>query len=128
MGMGTGRPGRKALNPAPSVSRLPRKMWEPRRLTTLWASMASYRDGFNFLASYHLCCIRIVVEPYKGRSLLPQSHGVSNSFTWLRTARTLRLAPTLQKNIARGNVRNFSNRTSCRPALCAKSEITASTT
>jgi hypothetical protein len=26
----------------PSVSRLSRKMWEPRRLTTLWTSMACY--------------------------------------------------------------------------------------
>jgi hypothetical protein len=24
-------------------------MWEPQRLTTLWASMASYRDSFTFL-------------------------------------------------------------------------------
>jgi hypothetical protein len=24
-------------------------MWEPRRLTTLWASMACYRDSFTFL-------------------------------------------------------------------------------
>jgi hypothetical protein len=23
-------------------------MWEPRRLTTLWASMACYRDSFTF--------------------------------------------------------------------------------
>jgi hypothetical protein len=25
------------------------KMWEPRRLTTLWAFMACYRDSFTFL-------------------------------------------------------------------------------
>jgi hypothetical protein len=25
------------------------KMWEPRRLTTLWASTAYYRDSFTFL-------------------------------------------------------------------------------
>jgi hypothetical protein len=24
------------------------KMWEPRPLTTLWASMACYRDSFTF--------------------------------------------------------------------------------
>jgi hypothetical protein len=24
-------------------------MWEPRRLTTLWASMACYRNNFNFI-------------------------------------------------------------------------------
>jgi hypothetical protein len=26
-------------------------MWEPRRLTTLWASTASYRDSFTFFVS-----------------------------------------------------------------------------
>jgi hypothetical protein len=24
------------------------KMWEPRRLTTIWASTTCYRDGFTF--------------------------------------------------------------------------------
>jgi hypothetical protein len=28
------------------------KMWEPLRLTTLWASTASYRDIFTFLFSF----------------------------------------------------------------------------
>jgi hypothetical protein len=32
----------------PSVSRLSKKMWVPRRLTTLWASTACYRDSFTF--------------------------------------------------------------------------------
>jgi hypothetical protein len=32
----------------PSVSRLFRNMWEPRRLTTLWAFTACYRDSFTF--------------------------------------------------------------------------------
>jgi hypothetical protein len=31
------------------VSRLSRKMWEPRRLTTIWASTARYRDSFTFI-------------------------------------------------------------------------------
>jgi hypothetical protein len=29
------------------------KIWEPRRLTTLWAFMACYRDSFTFLFCYH---------------------------------------------------------------------------
>jgi hypothetical protein len=33
----------------PSLSRLSRKIWEPRRLTTLWALTACYRDSFTFL-------------------------------------------------------------------------------
>jgi hypothetical protein len=31
----------------PSMSQLSRK-WEPRRLTTLWAPMACYKDNFTF--------------------------------------------------------------------------------
>jgi hypothetical protein len=31
----------------PSVSRLSTKMWEPRRLTTLWAFTAYYRNSFT---------------------------------------------------------------------------------
>jgi hypothetical protein len=30
-----------------------KKMWEPRRLTTLWASMACYRDIFTFFICFH---------------------------------------------------------------------------
>jgi hypothetical protein len=55
----------------PSVSRLSRKMWEPRRLTILWASVACYRDSFTFLqASFvrsvvpcSLTCHHIMVSP-----------------------------------------------------------------
>jgi hypothetical protein len=32
----------------PSVSRLSRKMWEPRHLTTLWTFMACHGDSFTF--------------------------------------------------------------------------------
>jgi hypothetical protein len=54
----------------PSVSRLPRKMWECQRLTTLWASMAYYNDRFTvftftrvkftFLPSSVLLCAFVV--------------------------------------------------------------------
>jgi hypothetical protein len=33
---------------SPSVSRLSKKMWDPRRLTTLWAFTACCRDSFTF--------------------------------------------------------------------------------
>jgi hypothetical protein len=29
-----------------------KKIWEPRRLTTLWAFMACYRDSYTFYVSY----------------------------------------------------------------------------
>jgi hypothetical protein len=32
----------------PSVNRLSRKLWEPRRVTTLWDPMACYRDTLPF--------------------------------------------------------------------------------
>jgi hypothetical protein len=39
---GKGRPARKADN-----------KWEPRPLTTLWASTACYSDNFTFLPYYY---------------------------------------------------------------------------
>jgi hypothetical protein len=53
---GKGRPTRKADNLA-AISELYKKMWEPRRLITLWASTACYRDSFTifftFLSKVH---------------------------------------------------------------------------
>jgi hypothetical protein len=39
---------RKADNLTAICESIVQKMWEPRRLTTLWASTASYRDRFTF--------------------------------------------------------------------------------
>jgi hypothetical protein len=44
-----GRPARKADNLTAICVPIVYKMWEPRRLTTLWASTASYRDSFTLL-------------------------------------------------------------------------------
>jgi hypothetical protein len=33
-------------------------MWEPRRLTTVWASRAYYRDNFTLLPYYYECKVR----------------------------------------------------------------------
>jgi hypothetical protein len=43
-----GRPTRKAENLTAICEPIVQKMWEPRRLTTLWASTARYRDNFTF--------------------------------------------------------------------------------
>jgi hypothetical protein len=44
----TGRPGLKADNFAVICESIFWKVWEPRRLTTLWASLAFYRKSFTF--------------------------------------------------------------------------------
>jgi hypothetical protein len=31
------------------------RMWEPRRLTTLWASTACYRDSFTYICGHEWC-------------------------------------------------------------------------
>jgi hypothetical protein len=43
-----GRPARKADNLTAICEPVVYKMWEPRRLTTLCASTACYRDSFTF--------------------------------------------------------------------------------
>jgi hypothetical protein len=50
---GNGRQARKAGNLTVTCEPIVQKMWELRRLTTLWASMAWYRDSFTlfFLTS-----------------------------------------------------------------------------
>jgi hypothetical protein len=44
---GKGRPARKADSLTAICEPIVKKMWEPRRLTTLWASTARYRDSFT---------------------------------------------------------------------------------
>jgi hypothetical protein len=37
------------------------KMWEPRRLTTLWDTMACYRDSFIFYMHFLAACSEVEV-------------------------------------------------------------------
>jgi hypothetical protein len=50
---GKGRPARKADNLTAICEPIVYKIWEPRRLTTLWISTACYRDNFNFTFHYY---------------------------------------------------------------------------
>jgi hypothetical protein len=43
-----GRPVRKADNLTAVYEPIVYKIWEPRRLTTLWTSTACYNDSFTF--------------------------------------------------------------------------------
>jgi hypothetical protein len=45
---GKGRPARKADNLTAICEPIVCKMWEPQRLTNLWASTAYYRDSFTY--------------------------------------------------------------------------------
>jgi hypothetical protein len=45
---GKRRPVREADNLTAICEPIVQKMWEPRRLTTLWAFMVCYRDSFTF--------------------------------------------------------------------------------
>jgi hypothetical protein len=45
---GEGLPARKADNLTAIFEPIVYKMWEPQRLTTLWASTACYRDSFTY--------------------------------------------------------------------------------
>jgi hypothetical protein len=42
-------------------------MWEPRRLTTLWAFTACYKDSVTFLASYNSAVSILFPEPQQIR-------------------------------------------------------------
>jgi hypothetical protein len=43
---GKGRPAREADNLTAIGEPIVYRLWEPRRLTTIWAFMASYKDSF----------------------------------------------------------------------------------
>jgi hypothetical protein len=45
---GRGRPECKVDNLTAISEMIVHKLWEPQSLTTLWASMACYRDSFTF--------------------------------------------------------------------------------
>jgi hypothetical protein len=61
-------PTRKAHNLTAICERIVQKMWEPRRLTTLWASTACYRGSFTSFSSFY----RIKI-PDCGSKILPQA-------------------------------------------------------
>jgi hypothetical protein len=66
-GGGKGRPKRKADNLTAICEPNVYKMWEPRRLTTLWALTACYRDSFTFI---YLLPIVIILSSTEGRHSL----------------------------------------------------------
>jgi hypothetical protein len=53
------------------------KMWEPRRLTTLWASTACYRDSFTFKHNRK----NFVIQIYKATYYYTAEYHTSLNFT-----------------------------------------------
>jgi hypothetical protein len=51
---GKGRPARKVDKLTAIYEPIAKKMWEPRRLTTLRASTACYRDSFTFILNIYI--------------------------------------------------------------------------
>jgi hypothetical protein len=64
---GKGRLARKADLTA-ICEPITRSMWEPRRLTTLWASTACYRDIFTLLY--------LLFDPEYGSDVSPKRHNL----------------------------------------------------
>jgi hypothetical protein len=60
-----GRPARKADNLTVICELSLEKMWEPRRLTTLWVSTVCYRDSFTFLSLLHFCALVNNIGDYR---------------------------------------------------------------
>jgi hypothetical protein len=64
--VGKGRPASKADNLTAICEPMFQKMLERRRLTTLWATTAYYRDNFTFffftLGKWNLCLYIIYVD------------------------------------------------------------------
>jgi hypothetical protein len=61
-------------------------MWEPRRLTTVWASTACYRDSFTFFFTVHnykkKCFKGIVIETQRHRnSDAARGYGISQQWS-----------------------------------------------
>jgi hypothetical protein len=65
---GKGRPARKPDNLTAKSEQTVYKMWEPRRLTTLWASTACYRGTFIFLplSFIHSFHSSMALQPFVG--------------------------------------------------------------
>jgi hypothetical protein len=59
-----GRPARKADNLTAICEPINYKMWEPRRLTTLWASTACYKDSFIFLPLVFLAFPSLLLQGF----------------------------------------------------------------
>jgi hypothetical protein len=55
-----GRPVRKTGNVNAICEPTVLKMWKPRRLTTLWASTACYRDSFTFFKKRFYNCTKLI--------------------------------------------------------------------
>jgi hypothetical protein len=66
---GKGLPARKADNFTVTSEPIVQKIWDPRHLTTLWPSMACYRDSFTIV----LYSKKIENTTFRKQDLFPSS-------------------------------------------------------
>jgi hypothetical protein len=58
------------------------KMWEPRHLTTLWASTASYRDSFTFF-TFLTCMYNTLMSIFAFNIPRQSADSVTHIFYWI---------------------------------------------
>jgi hypothetical protein len=81
---GKGRPARGADNLTAICEPIVYKMWEPRRLTTLWAFMACYRDSFTvrFIIHYYTEIRQIKLGTF---IIISRKHVITMRWRWIST-------------------------------------------
>jgi hypothetical protein len=64
------RPAREADNLTAICEPIVKKIWEPRRFTTLWAFMACYRDSFSFTFNLTIGYLLTIKASRKARNFV----------------------------------------------------------
>jgi hypothetical protein len=91
-----GQPACKADNLTATCESNVQKMWEPRRLTALWASTACYRDSFTFSTFY-------LILPHYGPGVDSESnrneYQESSLGQWAAACKADNLTATCEPNV-----------------------------
>jgi hypothetical protein len=78
---GKERPARKADKLTAICEPIVKKMWEPRRLTALWASTACYRDSFTLFflrLNNKTLCLYLILKSKRAHNFLQFTFAIKN--------------------------------------------------